>query len=167
MRKLKIFISRKENIALVLAFFINIALLFLIDLMTFKYFKISGNGNPALIAVFIFLPVHLTFLVLLYRFIQYFIKKQRRRTRMFLLFSLVIVLFFSIYKEINFIQSLLKDLGGGPHDLESVIYRFGWLNQYTNTIYFNFYTFSIVTSLVIIICVLINIKKYSRLLRQV
>ena len=35
------------------------------------------------------------------------------------------------------IENLRTQLGGFTNDPSSVVYRFGWLNQYTNTLYYN------------------------------
>ena len=41
----------------------------------------------------------------------------------------------------NYTNGLIIALGGTPSDPESRIYRFGWFNQYTNSLFFNVYTF--------------------------
>lgn len=42
---------------------------------------------------------------------------------------------------IDFKDQLVFALGGDPTVPDSRIYRFGWFNQYTNSLYFNMYTF--------------------------
>jgi len=44
--------------------------------------------------------------------------------------------------------NLIAQLGGTPAHKTSRIYRFPWLNQYTNTLFFNFYTFIILIAIV-------------------
>jgi hypothetical protein len=50
--------------------------------------------------------------------------------------------------EFAYVSELIKKLGGPPTNEESMIYSFPWLNQYTNTIFVNFYTFLIYASIV-------------------
>lgn len=97
----------------------------------------SGNGNPALL----FYPVAIVpYGILLYLIIQH--ASQISLTRLKWAGFLAVILFIlCILGEIYQVQQLIAALGGGPDNPESKIYRFGWLNQYTNTFYFNPFTF--------------------------
>ncbi|MFC5402514.1 hypothetical protein [Cohnella soli] len=55
--------------------------------------------------------------------------------------GLVLLLLFCVYGEYEKTHELLRELGGGTGKPDSVIYRFGWLNQYTNNLFLNGYTF--------------------------
>jgi uncharacterized membrane protein len=50
------------------------------------------------------------------------------------------------FLEYYFTKNLIRDLGGFPGNESSRIYRYFWLNQYTNTIFINIYTLGIVVA---------------------
>lgn len=53
-----------------------------------------------------------------------------------LLFCFILIFSLMALMEIT---DLKTQLGGFADDPGSVIYRFGWLNQYTNTVFYNIY----------------------------
>ncbi|WHY01462.1 hypothetical protein [Neobacillus sp. DY30] len=57
-----------------------------------------------------------------------------------------IVLVAASVSEIVYYSELIRELGGSPSTKGSRIFSLPWLNQYTNTIFVNFYTFLIYTS---------------------
>jgi hypothetical protein len=58
-------------------------------------------------------------------------------------FSLLLLFCFLEYK---FVTSIIASLGGTPEVASSKICRYPWLNQYTNTIFINFYTLGIMAT---------------------
>lgn len=126
----------------------------LIDLCTVKPSQISGNGN---IAILFTIPTVLFYLLFLFNFVRWFMAVAHDFTLKQLLI-LLIILFITfivlIFLEIDFVQKLIDLLGGGPENPESRIYRFGWYNQYTNTLFFNWITFcmGIVFSIFTVLC---------------
>ncbi|MFS0870881.1 hypothetical protein [Paenibacillus xylanilyticus] len=43
----------------------------------------------------------------------------------------------SVFLELQMIGNLRIQLHGFTNDPDSAVYRFGWLNQYTNTLFYN------------------------------
>lgn len=43
----------------------------------------------------------------------------------------------SVFLELRIINDLRMQLNGFTNDPNSAVYRFGWLNQYTNTLFYN------------------------------
>ncbi|CAH2716039.1 hypothetical protein BACCIP111895_03223 [Neobacillus rhizosphaerae] len=113
----------------------------LIDLSTIEPPHISGNGN---IAILFMVPTVLFYLLFLFNLFRWSIVAAceiKLKHRLHLIILLVIALIILIFVEVDFINNLVHLLGGGPEEPKSRIYRFGWYNQYTNTIYFNWITF--------------------------
>jgi hypothetical protein len=61
------------------------------------------------------------------------------------------ILSMSAFLEITYVLDLIKQLGGPPSNVNSRIYRFSWINQYTNTFYVNVYTYIIFISSIVFI----------------
>ncbi|MGG3564677.1 hypothetical protein ABES03_24075 [Neobacillus rhizosphaerae] len=135
----------------------------LIAASTMNPSQYSGNGNFAILFTLPTVPLYLLFLYYLSRWIYKIINGISMKNRLTFLGCMAVVFLVLIFLEVRYIQNLVILLGGGPERPESRIYRFGWYNQYTNTIYFNWITFS----LGMIISVMISIgysliKKSSR-----
>lgn len=80
---------------------------------------------------------------------------ENKRLKIGIFLILIIFCLLLVMAIINYRNELINSLGGPPTDPESRIYRFGWFNQYTNSMYFNIYTFLITH----IIAVIIGLKK--------
>jgi hypothetical protein len=113
----------------------------LVDLFTFKPNVISGNGNLGLIFVVPALVLFLLFARSLWQGLgmlevssSLWMKTGWGAFSLFFLFC---------FLEYQFVIHLIASLGGSPEMVSSKIYRYPWLNQYTNTIFINFYTLSI------------------------
>ncbi|MGO4270628.1 hypothetical protein AB4Z22_12390 [Paenibacillus sp. TAF58] len=144
-----------------LLFFISASSFYLIDLMTFKprpNGAISGNGNPAIIIMFVALPVYAVLLGMISMFF-YNVKKVTRIKKGLIIFFISLLLIFCILGEINEVKWHLKTLNGGPNSPNSIIYRWGWFNQYTNTIFFNVYIFIFGIALSGMLGCILSIKK--------
>lgn len=118
--------------------------LFLIDSVTVRPDVISGNGNVALLimfpALFLFLAFYLQWATVCFR---WFGKRKRSHVKG-CLFLLALLILAGLWAEWQFASHLISALGGGPDVPQSRIYRFGWFNQYTNTLFFNVATFGVV-----------------------
>jgi hypothetical protein len=113
--------------------------------MTFKYSpggSISGNGNPGIIALVVGL---LLFTILLFnvgaliRGIKS--KSKSKLVNITLPLISILILGIMIRGETSRIRSLSNNLNGFTNNNDSVVYRFGWINQYTNNLFFNGYIF--------------------------
>ncbi|MNO34629.1 hypothetical protein D3C76_246690 [compost metagenome] len=132
---------RKILIILIL----NVISILAVDGMTFKYSSggsISGNGNPGVIVLAVGL---LFFIILLFNagaLIRGFISKSRSRlVNIILPLISILILGIMIKGETSKIRSLANNLNGFTNNKDSVVYRFGWINQYTNNLFFNGYIF--------------------------
>jgi hypothetical protein len=129
------------------------------NIFTIKPNVISGNGNVGILIILLFTPIFIASYYFTFRMVGKKLitanKSNVRMVTMVLLLSSCILLIFPI---INYFNELVIALGGNPNNPNSRIYRFGWFNQYTNSIYFNFYTFLITHILAAFISVLFSTK---------
>ncbi|MGN7411130.1 hypothetical protein [Paenibacillus sp. SAF-068] len=102
---------------------------------------VSGNGNLGLLVL---APSLLTFLILCIWTVylsKWWLYDQRQQwggkmhNAVPVIALLVCVL--SVFLEIHIINDLRMQLNGYTNDPNSAVYRFGWLNQYTNTLFYN------------------------------
>lgn len=124
--------------------------------------RISGNGNLGILIIMLFSPIFiagylLTFIVT--REISH--KVEKKIIKIVIVFLLLICCGLLIPPIINYTNELIIALGGTPSDRDSKIYRFGWFNQYTNSIYFNNFTFLLTYLIAAIIGILSGIKRKS------
>ncbi|MEH6992525.1 hypothetical protein V7075_07390 [Neobacillus drentensis] len=124
---------------LIIYFLLCLVAILMVKEFSFSPESFSGNGNPAIL---IFPFVLLTFGLFGY---ELFLKLKdaafKRTTWGNVVVCAFIVLIAASVLEISYFNELIQKLGGPPTNEESRIYRFPWLNQYTNTIFVNFYTF--------------------------
>lgn len=112
----------------------------------------AANGNLgalglALVAPFILLSLFITF--------RYFLTVSRQSKdplmrSIYLGFGIVFTMTL-IYFALDYKNDIFAELGGTTKDPDSIVYGFPWLNEYTNRVYINFYTFAFIHSLVAII----------------
>lgn len=133
---------------LITLFFLSTAFLGLVDLFTFKpnpLGHMSGNGNPALLAIFLFVPVYLAFVLILGILSFRFFRSAYRSGKFFV--EWIIFAFFGGcllgWLAKMHAQSIFYTLGGKPDDPDSLIAGWSLFNQYTNMVYFNYLTYSI------------------------
>ncbi len=119
--------------------------IFLVDLFTQKSGRIGGNGNLGLIPLFfaVIIIVYFGFTLLT----QLKKLELNRKKWINILAASFMVFIVSIGLEIFFFKRLIQELGGPPTNIDSQIYRFGWINQGTNTLFVNMYTFIAFVSL--------------------
>ncbi|OCT11510.1 hypothetical protein A8709_07545 [Paenibacillus pectinilyticus] len=127
-------------------FALNMLLLWCIDIFTFKpiaHEGTSGNGNLGLIFDILIIPFYICLLVLggvsLYRMVPTHWITTRHLVVVSIMFGAILVL--TITGEVKLYQAQMMSFGGDATNPDSIIYRYGALNQYSNTVFFNGYTF--------------------------
>jgi hypothetical protein len=135
-----LFLSKKL-IFWILSFLFSFFGFYLIEhLFTVNPHVTSGNGNLGILVIFLFTPVFISSWVYTFKLVKTKMVKDGKITVGILLFSLAGCVLLMI--EMNdYTSELITALGGTPDNPDSRIYRFGWFNQYTNSLYFNVYTF--------------------------
>ncbi|WP_338751202.1 hypothetical protein [Bacillus sp. FJAT-52991] len=103
---------------------------------------ISGNGNVAILVIPLLSPIFILSIILTYKRIREIFSsvENKKFTSIFLTVSVLLSVLL-IYLIIHYTNDLISALGGTPANPESKIYRFGWFNQYTNSLFFNVYTY--------------------------
>jgi hypothetical protein len=122
-------------------FTLCIFLVFLVDLFTVNPHVISGNGNIGLL--FVLPAVVVYFLLARSMWRELGKRKFKLDISMVIIFGTLSLLLLFCYLEYIFAFDLVTKLGGTPAAVSSRIYRYPWINQYTNTMFVNFYTLGI------------------------
>lgn len=118
----------------------SVLLFYFIALLTAAPSQISGNGNPGLIPIMLAIPVYLAFQWVYYGLLLQWFQGADGRFTSSVLLSVSAIMIWAVIGEMNDVQALLALLGDWNHP-DSKLYRYPLLNQYTNTMFFNFYTF--------------------------
>ncbi len=122
-------------------------MVYLTELFTMEPNVISGNGNLGI--VFVILSI------LSFFFFGREVWKAlantgcSKRKWLLMIISSLFILGLSAFLEVTYVMNVIKQLGGPPSNINSKIYRYNWLNQYTNALYVNTYTFFILISSII------------------
>jgi hypothetical protein len=129
---------------LIIYFMLCLIAVVMVKEFSFSPESFSGNGNPVIL---IFPFVLLTFSLFGY---ELFLKLKdasfKKVTWRNVVVASLIVLIAASIMEFSYFNEVIQKLGGPPTNEDSRIYQFPWLNQYTNTIFVNFYTFLIYAS---------------------
>ncbi|NKE04093.1 hypothetical protein [Mesobacillus selenatarsenatis] len=133
---------------------LSLVFIFLVDLFTIRPHVISGNGNLGLLIVGPTLIIFIFFAKSLWQGFGRLRIKSNRST-MIIIGAFVLFIMFCIL-EYQFAVNLIKELGGSSKEPESRIYRFPWLNQYTNTLFINVYTFGILAAGITFLKIILN-----------
>ncbi|WHZ03886.1 hypothetical protein QNH48_04280 [Neobacillus sp. YX16] len=129
---------------LIIYFLLCVVAILMVKEFSFSPETFTGNGNPViLIFPFVLLTFGLFGYELFLRLKEASFKKSAWRN--VVICSFIFFLAASML-EFEYFNELIQKLGGTPTNEESRIYHFPWLNQYTNTIFVNFYTFLIYAS---------------------
>ncbi|MDQ0876041.1 hypothetical protein QFZ77_004700 [Paenibacillus sp. V4I3] len=132
---------RRKNIAEVLLLAKSVAFFYGVDIFTNEATRHhSGNGNLGLIPVTLSASVYIPLLLLTIAITHAWASKCRVAVRWAILLCSCCIVVAAIYGEILFINGKMILLGDWDNP-ESKLYRFPLLNQYTNTFFFNGYTF--------------------------
>ncbi len=129
-------------------FFIGVTLLALVDVFTFKPRPgghLSGNGNPALIFVFPLIPICLALMIQLGLLSKKFFRLSLERGKYAAEWVVSLLVIGCIWAGLAVIHAneIYSSLGGRPDNPRSLLAGWPVWNPYTNTVYFNFITFSI------------------------
>jgi hypothetical protein len=117
-----------------------------IEVMTVDPSRTSGNGNLAIVVIFPLLVILTIYLMALFIFVK---ESMNGKWKLLLSMILPLIILFSLAQMWQDGLELISLLGGGPSVPESRIYRFPWLNQYTNTMFFNMYLLVILSAMAI------------------
>jgi hypothetical protein len=129
---------------LIIYFLLCFIAILMVREFSFSPESFSGNGNPVILLFpFVLLTFSLFGYELFLRLKEASYKKAAWRN--VVLCSFILFLAASMLEFVYF-NELIQKLGGPPTDEASRIFHFPWLNQYTNTIFVNFYTFLIYAS---------------------
>ncbi|MCM3783416.1 hypothetical protein M3231_10560 [Neobacillus mesonae] len=130
---------------------ISLLLVLLVDLFTFKYppgGSTSGNGNPGILVLAPALLYLIGLLIYTFFFMKnLFVSVKNAASKEVPILLICFILTFLLLITMD-ISDLRNQLGGFTNDPESAVYRFGWLNQYTNTLFYNIYIVLLGISLV-------------------
>ncbi|KJE29037.1 putative membrane protein [Geobacillus kaustophilus] len=148
--KLNLFSRRLIGLLLACLFMI-----YLTKLFTMKPHVISGNGNPGMIFIILSALLFFFFGREIWKIMNN--AAYSKKKWLFITISSLFILCLSAFLEISYFVNLIKQLGGPPSNTNSKIYRYNWVNQYTNTLYVNIYTFCIFISSVIFVH---SVKKF-------
>lgn len=122
----------------------------------------SGNGNLAILIALLFSPIFIASYFFTYKGVKILLKKKNVPKVNIMTFTIAltigVLLIIPITSNIN---EIILELGGGPKEPNSKIFRFGWFNQYTNSIFFNIYTFLASHILIVIAAALTPLKKLN------
>ena len=114
-----------------------------------------GAVGLALVAPFILLSLFITF--------RYFTERSRkardRILRFFLLIGGGVLAIALLYYALDYKDQVYATLGGTTKDNGSLIYQFPVLNEYTNKIFINFYTFAFIHTISAILGGVVGIFK--------
>jgi len=141
----------------IVLFVLNLIAIELTDIFTIKMMPgmaISGNGNPGLILWFFEIPLYL----LLLAAITYLVLRTKFFARCSFVypFTFLILLLGISYIQCRHTDRILSSIDGR-------IDEFGAINQYTNTIYINQYSFLIgIFALFMVLSSMQILKHYSR-----
>lgn len=155
---------KKKSIFWMISLLLSFSGFFLIEnIFTIKPDVISGNGNLGLLIIMLFSPIFLASYFLTFKVVKEKSTnvKNRKISAWILLLSLICCVFL-MAAILDYANELVIALGGTPDDPESRIYRFGWFNQYTNSIYFNVYTFLMTQMIVVLAGVLSAKSKFGK-----
>ncbi|SFT09526.1 hypothetical protein [Paenibacillus sp. BC26] len=132
---------RQKTTTLVILLALSALFFYGVDLFTMDGTRhSSGNGNPGLIAVALAASVYIPLLLLTVTLTYTWFRQRKAAIRWLIVLCSCCIVSASIYGEIRFINQQLNILGDWD-DPESKLYRFSFLNQYTNTFFLNGYTF--------------------------
>ncbi|WP_445491258.1 hypothetical protein [Niallia sp. 03133] len=133
-----------------------IVFLYLVALFTTSPEVTSGNGNLGLIFVLLAVIIFILFAHYIWKSLRT-IQLQPGTWKIISLGSLFVLLLCCLL-EYQYTVNLIDHLGGPPGQESSRIYRYPWLNQYTNTLFLNGNTFVILNAGVIFVYSLLKKK---------
>lgn len=107
------------------------------------------------------LAIFLIHLVL--KSIDYLRNLPRKFSTIVIPFLSLVTLVLMIFGELNKISALKQNLNGFTNDKDSVVFRFCWVNQYTNTLFYNGYILIFGISIALLVsCLIVRIQSKER-----
>jgi hypothetical protein len=155
-------VNKRLTLILVLSLIVCAISFLVINLLNFNIPEngnISGNGNLALVG-YPFAIIS-AFLILIFG-IKLNLKLLLRVNKLWTTLFLIVLGVIQALLYLGFIDHLydkIDYLGGAPGNPGSFIVDMGWVNTYTNDIYFNVYSYLTVLALPLIISSLIRLLK--------
>ena len=127
----------------VLSFVLSYLGFYLIEnIFTIRPDVTPGNGNLGILVIIGLMPIFILSYFLTYKLSrEVSITFNNRKMKVVILSLLVLFCALLLFLIVNYNDELVIALGGTPSNPDSRIYRFGWFNQYTNSLFFNAYTF--------------------------
>lgn len=130
---------------------------------TMKPEDVAQAGNLGALGIALVAPFILLSLFVTYRF---FIESSRHARdqlmrMIYLIFGVAFLVVLAYYAN-DFKNNIYASLGGDTKTLGSQIYGFPALNEYTNHVFLNFYTFGIVHTLSALIATIVGILKPAK-----
>ncbi|WP_238652807.1 hypothetical protein [Paenibacillus piscarius] len=158
-------IRRYRSTIILLA--LNVLCIFAVDITTIKYRVgkgTSGNGNPGILILILSLVLLAVFLIhLVLKSVEYLRKLPQALTAIVIPALATLILVLTIIGELNTIRALEQNLNGFTNDQDSVVFRFGWINQYTNTLFYNGYILMFGISVAVLVsCLIVSIQFKGR-----
>ncbi|GAA0839860.1 hypothetical protein GCM10008915_34270 [Bifidobacterium pullorum subsp. gallinarum] len=148
--------QRKVMLSILVLFFLTMTLTGMVDLFTFRLRwngGLSGNGNPALLIVFLLVPLYTVLLCLTGAASCYFFREKMRDGWYSggMLSCLVVMTGTISWLAVGYYYRIFHDLVGATSESGSTIFRFGEWDQYSNTAFINILTYSLGISLSLLI----------------
>lgn len=158
-------IRRYRSTIILLA--LNVLFIFAVDITTIKYRVgkgTSGNGNPGIVVLILSLILFAIFLVnLVLKAIEFLRELPQAITGIVIPSLAIVTLGVTIFGELNKISALKQNLNGFTNDQDSVVFHFGWINQYTNTLFYNGYILLFGISVAVLVsCLVVRIQFMKR-----
>jgi len=137
-----------SSMVVLVSLFLTIILLGAVDLFTFRINSkghLSGNGNPALIFIFMLVPIYLILLgiIMMVSGITFRDRFREGLHSIGIILILIVLSVIGILVEKLYADMIFDSLGGWPDSPYSAIQGWGLLNQYTNTAFINVITYSL------------------------
>ncbi|HWL25460.1 MAG TPA: nucleoside-diphosphate sugar epimerase [Ureibacillus sp.] len=105
----------------------------------------SGSGNLGAVGIALVLPFLLLSLYTTYRYFSTLLGQSTDTlNRVLILVSSIVLFGVFLYFSNEYRTDVIDSLGGPTTDPNSKIYQYPLLNQFTNSIFFNFYTFGLI-----------------------
>ena len=115
------------------------------NFFTMKPDEVANAGNLGALGLALVAPFILLSLFITYRFFVESARQAKDHLMRFIYFIFgVALLVVFIFYAIDYQQDVYRSLGGDTHTVGSQIYGYPMLNEYTNNIFINFYTFGII-----------------------
>lgn len=134
-----------KGIVFVMIFSLCSFCLFILNDLTLEPHEMIGKNNIGLFVIVPFLMLFTVYLTGLFFFVQDFLSHYPGMKSIFILLFLAVGTF-SFIKTSKDSSALIEKLGGGPEEVQSIIYNLPWLNEYTYTMFFNMDVLFIITS---------------------